>query len=78
MTGMTSVRFPGIGTDFNNFRGAKFTQLVCNEDRVIKKDFVVNLQGLVFLLLCCKMIFKKFDDLYENENETVMKDPYFS
>ena len=78
MTGMTSVRFPGIGTDFNNFRGAKFTQLVCNEDRDIKKDFVINLQGLLCLLLCCKMIFKKFDHLCANENETVMKDPYFS
>ena len=43
MSGMTSVRFPGIGTDFNSFRGAKLTQLVCNEDRVIKKGFVVNL-----------------------------------
>ena len=55
MTGMTSVRFPGIGTDFNNFRGAKLTQLVCNEDRVIKKDFVIYLQGLRCSLLCCKM-----------------------
>ena len=54
------------------------TQLVCNEDRVIKKDFVISLQGLRCLLLCCKMIFKKFDDLCANENGTVMKDPYFS
>ena len=78
MTGMTSVRFPGIGTDFNNFRGAKLTQLVCNEDRVIKKDFVIYLQGLRCLLLCCKMIFKKFDDLCANENGMVIKDPHFS
>ena len=78
MTGMTSVRFPGIVADFNHFRGTKFTQLVCNEDRVIKKDFVISLQGLLCLLLCFKMMFKKFDDLCANENETVIKDPYFS
>ena len=47
---------------------------MCNEDRDIKKDFVINLQGLLCLLLCCKMIFKKFDHLCANENETVMKD----
>ena len=75
---MTSVRFPDIGTDFNNFRGAKLAQLVCNEDKVIKKDFVISLQSLRCWLLCRKMIFEKFDDLCANENGTIMKDPYFS
>ena len=31
-----AVRYPCIGTDFNNFMGTKFTQLVCNEVWVIK------------------------------------------
>ena len=51
---------------------------MCNEDGDIKKDFVINLQDLLCLLLCCKMIFKKFDHLCANENETVMKDSFFS
>ena len=69
---MTSARFHCMEAYFNNFRGTKCIQLACNEDGVIDKRSIFNLQGLHCSLQLCKNIFKKFDDSCEKGNETVM------
>ena len=70
---MTSALFHCMEAYFNNFRGTKYTQLACNEDGVIDKRSIFNLQGLHCSLQLCKNIFKKFDDSCEKGNETVMQ-----
>ena len=47
-----SLRFTG-----DNFIGTKCTQLACNEDGVIGKRSIFNLQILLCLLQFCKNIF---------------------